>query len=182
MSDLNNKDLQAGNIPVDPDVLLPFFREAYGPNYTGDDQTLAYFNRVNTIVGLKDELGGLAAAAMIEGVSGDRIISIATSPEVSRFGNRGLLMLKLLEACRDEDRAQWISIGNQYETMLSIAKKAGMARVTGIDAIEGILKQADLSDHYELSNDSEGLPLITTRDGHNKGNLQQVWAWGLSEQ
>ncbi len=123
------ENLHAEVLPLDPSLVVPFLRSSYGPHYRGDAHILAYFKRVDKIVGLKDNLGELAAAAMIEEVSNNRVIAVATSPNVTRFGRRGSLMSRLLESCRDEGQARWISIGCQYRAMRLAAQKANMTRV-----------------------------------------------------
>jgi hypothetical protein len=161
-------------LPLDQDGLLPLLRESYGLAYFGDERMKHIFNLVTRSMGLVDDLGSIASAAMLKR---ERIISVATSTNRAKFGARRDLMLGLLNGCREDGHGQWISIAESHTKMFDITESAGMERFTDIDQLEDILASAKQEHQYTITDDSHRQPVLVTNNGPGTGNRQQVWGW-----
>lgn len=156
--------------------LLNLFARSYGDEYFGDDAYKNDFLPSATSIVCCGNPPHLVAAAIIVRT---RIFAVATHPDTARFGYRSKNMLWLLNCCRGEVPAAWITIGAEFPRMIRVAENACMRRLedcVNMQARIDLLGEFSIRSQTTMRRSPGGL-IVSDLLYKSADYIQYAWGW-----
>lgn len=149
-------------------------QESYGEHFKRDT-VLRGMTRATKLINLRDPNEKLVATASLEG---NRIALVGTSTSPECDDPRAQLGIRLMEACKEDGDAQWVSIGMQHRLIRVGASTIGMQRVIDPEYAAKLIANPLRDNQYDIVNsEDEGLLLVSGPNLTNPGYKQQIWSW-----